>query len=59
MTYEVVCRTGMPARSLRLVQSFLTYTSSTAGQAAATRLGYAPLPEKLRGTVATAVATLS
>jgi phosphate transport system substrate-binding protein len=58
VTYEVVCRTGTPARSLRLVKSFLTYTSSAAGQAAATRLGYAPLPETLRGTVAAAVAAL-
>lgn len=54
VTYEVVCRTGAPA----LVKSFLRYTCSTAGQAAAARSGYAPLPEELRGKVATAVAGL-
>lgn len=59
VTYEVVCRTGTPAGSLALVKSFLTYTSSPAGQAAAAGLGYAPLPEELRTKVATAVAGLS
>jgi phosphate transport system substrate-binding protein len=58
VTYEVVCRTGTPAGSLALVKSFLTYTVSPAGQAAATRLGYAPLPEQLRSRVAAAVAEL-
>jgi phosphate transport system substrate-binding protein len=55
VTYEIVCRTGTPG----LVRSFLTYTSSPAGQAAATRLGYAPLPEKLRAEVAAAVTGLA
>ncbi|MET0493360.1 MAG: phosphate ABC transporter substrate-binding protein PstS [Actinoplanes sp.] len=55
VTYEIVCRTGTPG----LVRSFLAYTSSPAGQAAATRLGYAPLPEKLRAEVAAAVAGLA
>ncbi|GIE01653.1 phosphate-binding protein PstS [Paractinoplanes durhamensis] len=54
VTYEVVCKTGTPD----LVKSFLTYASSTAGQQAATRLGYAPLPDKLRDQVAAAVETL-
>ena len=54
VTYEVVCKAGAPA----LVKSFLAYASSPAGQAAATRLGYAPLPEALRSQVATAVAAL-
>jgi phosphate transport system substrate-binding protein len=58
VTYEVVCRTGTPAGALNLVKSFLTYTSSATGQAAATRLGYAPLPDELRGKVASAVAGL-
>jgi phosphate transport system substrate-binding protein len=58
VTYEVVCRTGTPAGALNLVKSFLTYTSSETGQAAATRLGYAPLPDELRAKVATAVAGL-
>jgi len=55
VTYEVVCATGTSA----LVKSFLAYTSSPAGQAAAARLGYAALPEELRTRVATAVASLS
>lgn len=54
VTYEIVCKTGTPA----LVKSFLTYASSPAGQEAATRLGYAPLPEDLRAKVARAVADL-
>lgn len=54
MTYEIVCKTGTPA----LVKSFLTYASSPAGQDAAVRLGYAPLPDALREKVAAAVAAL-
>jgi len=54
VTYEVVCKTGTPA----LVKSFLAYASSPLGQAAATRLGYAPLPEALRAKVAATVTTL-
>jgi phosphate transport system substrate-binding protein len=55
VTYEVVCRTGTPP----LLKSFLTYTVGTGGQAAAARLGYAPLPDQLRGKVAAAVAGLT
>jgi phosphate transport system substrate-binding protein len=58
VTYEVVCQRGTPAASLGLVRNFLAYTSSSAGQAAVTRLGYAPLPEEIRGRVADAVAGL-
>jgi len=54
VTYEVVCRTGTPA----LAKRFLGYASSRDGQAAAGRLGYAPLPEGLRARVAAAVASL-
>jgi phosphate transport system substrate-binding protein len=54
ITYEVVCRTGTSAPA----RSFLAYASSPAGQAAAARLGYAPLPAKLRGQVAQAVSEL-
>jgi phosphate transport system substrate-binding protein len=50
VTYEVVCKTGTSP----LVKSFLTYAVSPAGQQAATRLGYAPLPESLRTRVAAA-----
>ncbi len=55
VTYELVCRTGSPP----LLKSFLTYTAGLDGQAAAARLGYAPLPEQLRGRVVAAVAGLS
>ena len=54
VTYEIVCARGAGP----LVKSFLAYTSSQPGQAAAARLGYAPLPEELRGKVAKAVAEL-
>jgi phosphate transport system substrate-binding protein len=54
VTYEIVCKTGTPP----LVKSFLTYASSPAGQDAAVRLGYAPLPDALREKVAAAVAAL-
>jgi phosphate transport system substrate-binding protein len=54
VTYEVVCKTGTPP----LAKSFLAYAASPAGQASATRLGYAPLPEALRVKVAAAVAAL-
>jgi phosphate transport system substrate-binding protein len=55
VTYEVVCDRRAPA----LLKSFLTYTSSPAGQAAVTRLGYAPLPEDVRKRVTTVVAGLT
>jgi len=55
VTYEVVCLSGSPP----LLKSFLTYTAGTGGQAAAARLGYAPLPEQLRAKVAAAVAGLT
>jgi phosphate transport system substrate-binding protein len=54
VTYEVVCRTGTPS----LAKSFLAYASSQQGQAAAARLGYAPLPGDLRAKVAGTVARL-
>ncbi|XVV09230.1 phosphate ABC transporter substrate-binding protein PstS [Actinoplanes sp. CA-131856] len=54
VTYEVVCRSGSPA----LVKSFLGYAASAAGQEAATRLGYAPLPSTLRERVTAAIGSL-
>jgi phosphate transport system substrate-binding protein len=54
ITYELVCRTGTSAPA----KSFLAYAGSPAGQAAAARLGYAPLPAKLRGQVTEAVSRL-
>ncbi|SNY48567.1 phosphate ABC transporter substrate-binding protein PstS [Paractinoplanes atraurantiacus] len=54
VTYEVVCRAGTPD----LVKSFLGYAASPAGQDAATRLGYAPLPNTLRDRVTAAIDSL-
>ncbi len=54
VTYEVVCARRTPA----LLKSFLTYAVSDAGQAAAARLGYAPLPDALRSRVAGTLAAL-
>ncbi|OLB81706.1 MAG: phosphate ABC transporter substrate-binding protein PstS [Actinobacteria bacterium 13_2_20CM_2_71_6] len=59
VTYEVVCEKGTPSGALPVIKSFLTYTSSADGQAAAAKAGYAPLPEEVRGKVATTVGTLS
>lgn len=59
VTYEIVCRTGTPAGTLPLLRSFLTYTAGPQGQAAAARLGYAPLPAALRERVAATVAGLN
>jgi phosphate transport system substrate-binding protein len=55
VTYEIVCAKGAGP----LVKSFFAYAVSPAGQAAATRLGYAPLPDTLQTKVAAAVAGLS
>lgn len=54
VTYEVVCGNRTPA----LVKSFFGYAVSDAGQAAAARLGYAPLPEALRSRVTTTLTGL-
>lgn len=54
VTYEIVCKSGAAA----LTKSFFRYASSPAGQAAATRLGYAPLPGTLREKVAAEAAAL-
>ena len=59
VTYEITCTKGLDAGQLDLVRSFLTYTSSDAGQAILTDNGYAPLPEEIRTDVAAAVAALS
>jgi len=59
VTYEIVCDKGNPASSLALLKSFLGYTSSTAGQQVLTTVGSAPLPESVRGKVATIVGSMS
>jgi phosphate transport system substrate-binding protein len=59
VTYEIVCTKGLPASNAALVKSFMTYTSSTAGQSAITDLGYAALPTEVASKVQSTVATLS
>jgi phosphate transport system substrate-binding protein len=59
VTYEIVCEKGTPSASLKLVKSFLTYTASADGQTAATKVGYAPLPDTVRTKVASTISSLS
>jgi phosphate transport system substrate-binding protein len=59
VTYEIACSKGSPADKLPAIKGFLTYTSSTAGQAALADLGYAPLPEAVRAKVEASVAAIS
>jgi phosphate transport system substrate-binding protein len=59
VTYEIVCEKGNSSTALPLLKSFLTYTSSAAGQASVTKLGYAPLPDSVRTKVASTVSNLS
>jgi phosphate transport system substrate-binding protein len=57
VTYEIVCSKG--SAKAAALKGFLTYTSSTGGQAALSELGYAPLPESVRTKVASAVAAIA
>lgn len=60
VTYEVVCQKGLPAdQNPALVKSFLTYTSSDAGQALLSDVGYVPITGDLLTKVRTAVASLA
>jgi phosphate transport system substrate-binding protein len=59
VTYEVVCEQGTKQESLDLVKAFLTYAAGENGQETVTRLGYSPLPERIRTRVTAAVAALS
>lgn len=59
LTYEIACESGNSADTLALTKSFLTYTSSTDGQANLTGIGYVPLPAELETKVAQTVGTLS
>lgn len=58
VTYEIVCEKGLPAEQSKFVKSFLTYTSSSAGQGVLTNLGYAPLPAPVLTKVQAAVKAL-
>jgi phosphate transport system substrate-binding protein len=55
VTYEVVCSQGYDEATASLVKGFLGYFASADEQASLEEIGYAPLPEELRGRVAAAV----
>ena len=57
VTYEIACSKG--SAKAAAIKGFLTYTSSTGGQAALGDLGYAALPDSVRSKVETSVATIS
>ncbi|OLF09708.1 phosphate ABC transporter substrate-binding protein PstS [Actinophytocola xinjiangensis] len=59
VTYEVVCERGTRSESLDLVKAFLRYAAGEDGQRAASRLGYSPLPERIRTRVVAAVDALA
>ena len=59
VTYEIVCDKGLAADKAALVKSFLTYTSSAAGQGILQENGYAPLPDNIRSKVEASVKALS
>jgi phosphate transport system substrate-binding protein len=59
VTYEVACSKGLEGDEGKFVKSFLTYTSSTAGQESLAKIGYAPLPADLLTKVQASVASLS
>jgi phosphate transport system substrate-binding protein len=59
VTYEIVCKSGNKSAQIALIKSFLTYISSTAGQAVLPTIGYVKLPDNLQQQVSAAVATLT
>jgi phosphate transport system substrate-binding protein len=59
VTYEITCVQGLPADQAPLTKSFLTYISSTDGQAKLTELGYAPLPTEIQQKVQAVVAKIA
>jgi len=59
VTYEITCEKGGDAATVDLVKSFLTYTSSDAGQAKLTDLGYVPISGDLLTKVRSAVSSIS
>lgn len=59
VTYEIACTAGLPADQGALVKSFLTYTSSEAGQTAIAAVGYAPLPDSVATRVRAVVGKLA
>ena len=59
ITYEITCVSGLPADQAALTKSFLTYISSTDGQAKLGSLGYAPLPTEIQSKVQAVVAKIA
>ncbi len=59
VTYEIVCSKYSSPTIGAAVKSFLTYTSSSAGQSILTGVGSAPLPESVLTQVQAAVAKIS
>ncbi|WP_030173479.1 phosphate ABC transporter substrate-binding protein PstS [Spirillospora albida] len=59
VTYEIACEKGLPAEQAKFVKSFLTYTSSAAGQKVLTDIGYAPVPQSVLTKVQASVKALS
>jgi len=59
VTYEITCEKGLPADQVKLVKSFLSYTSSPEAQTKLTELGYAPLPTSLLTKVQSSIKALS
>ncbi|HET9873606.1 MAG TPA: phosphate ABC transporter substrate-binding protein PstS [Propionibacteriaceae bacterium] len=55
VTYEIVCSKGLAADKTAIVRDFLGYFASPSTQEGLEDLGYAPLPDGLRGKVETAV----
>jgi phosphate transport system substrate-binding protein len=58
VTYEIVCSAGLEADKTAIVKDFLGYFASGGTQSGLEELGYAPLPEDLRGKVEAAVAAV-
>lgn len=59
VTYEITCEKGLPAEQSKLAKSFLKYTASADGQAAAAKAGYSKLPTELQADVTKAVDAIS
>ncbi|GAB2816262.1 phosphate ABC transporter substrate-binding protein PstS [Actinocorallia aurea] len=59
VTYEIACEKGLTGTEGEFVKSFLTYTSSDAGQAALKGLGYAPIPAEIIAKVRASVDAIS
>lgn len=59
VTYQITCSKGLAADKTALVKSFLGYYAGADTQKGLEEIGYAPLPESVRGKVVTAIAAIS